>query len=108
MDALSAFFLLIINGLSVASAWFAVGYTQKIDGGLRGFYPPMLLFIFGMAGVVVLDDFFFFFVPWEFMALSSYLLVVFHKEKAENLVGRVQVLLSHPRGNRWRCSSASR
>ena len=85
VDALSAFFLLIIHGLSAAAAWYAVAYTKKIEGSLRGFYPPMLLFIFGMAGVVVLDDFFFFFVPWEFMALSSYLLVVFHKEKAENL-----------------------
>ena len=85
VDALSAFFLLVIKGLSVAATWYAVAYTRKIKGSLRGFYPPLLLFIFGMAGVVVLDDFFFFFVPWEFMALSSYLLVVFHKEKAENL-----------------------
>jgi hydrogenase-4 component B len=85
VDALSAFFLIIISGLSIASTWYAVAYTSKIEGGLRGFYPPMLLFIMGMAGVVVLDDFFFFFVPWEFMALSSYLLVVFHREKAENL-----------------------
>jgi hydrogenase-4 component B len=84
VDALSAFFLLLISGLSLAAAWFAVGYTRKM-ADVGGFYPPLLLFVFGMAGVVVVDDFFFFFVPWELMALSSYLLVVFHKEKAENL-----------------------
>jgi hydrogenase-4 component B len=84
VDALSAFFLLLISGLSIAAAWFAVGYTRRM-ADIGGFYPALLLFVFGMAGVVVIDDFFFFFVPWEFMALSSYLLVVFHREKAENL-----------------------
>jgi hydrogenase-4 component B len=84
VDALSAFFLLLISGLSLAAAWFAVGYTRKM-ADVGGFYPLLLLFVFGMAGVVVVDDFFFFFVPWEFMALSSYLLIVFHREKAENL-----------------------
>ncbi len=84
VDALSAFFLLLISGLSLVATWFAVGYTRKM-AEVGGFYPTLLLFIFGMAGVVVVDDFLFFFVPWEFMALSSYLLVVFHREKAENL-----------------------
>ena len=84
VDALSAFFLLLISGLSLCATWFAVGYTRKM-ARIGGFYPALLLFIFGMAGVVVVDDFLFFFVPWEFMALSSYLLVVFHKEKPESL-----------------------
>jgi hydrogenase-4 component B len=84
VDGLSAFFLLLISGLSLAATWFAAGYTRRM-ADVGGFYPALLLFVFGMAGVVVIDDFFFFFVPWEFMALSSYLLVVFHREKAENL-----------------------
>ena len=84
VDALSAFFLLVISGLSVAAAWFAVGYTRTMAHPGR-FYPPLLLFVLGMAGVVVLDDFLFFFVPWEFMALASYLLVVSHREQAGSL-----------------------
>lgn len=84
VDQLSAFFLVVISGLSLVATWFAVGYTRKMPD-IGGFYPALLLFVGGMAGVVVVDDFFFFFVPWEFMALSSYLLVVFHREKAENL-----------------------
>jgi hydrogenase-4 component B len=85
VDGLSAFFLLVISGLSLAAAWYAVAYTRRMEGDLRGFYPPFLLFIAGMAGVVVVDDFFFFFLPWEFMALSSYALVIFHKEDGRNL-----------------------
>ncbi len=84
VDALSAFFLLVISGLSAAAAWFAVGYTRGMAHPAR-FYPPLLLFVFGMAGVVVLDDFLFFFVPWEFMAFASYLLVVSHREQAGSL-----------------------
>jgi len=84
VDGLSAFFLLLISGLSLAAAWFAVGYTRKMTD-VGGFYPALLLFVFGMAGVVVVDDFFFFFVPWELMALGSYLLVVFHRERRESL-----------------------
>jgi hydrogenase-4 component B len=85
VDGLSAFFLLLIAGLSLASTWYAVAYARKMGREERSFYAPLLLFVLGMAGVVVVDDFFFFFVPWEFMALSSYLLVVFHKERKENL-----------------------
>jgi hydrogenase-4 component B len=85
VDALSAFFLLVISLLASVATWYSVGYTRKIKGDVSGIYTPLLLFVFGMAGVVVVNDFFFFFVPWEFMALSSYLLVIFHKEKAENL-----------------------
>lgn len=84
VDALSAFFLLIISSLSAAAAWFAVGYTRAM-GRPERFYGPLLLFVFGMAGVVVLDDFLFFFVPWEFMALASYLLVVSHREQSGSL-----------------------
>ncbi len=85
VDELSALFLLLVSALSLAASWYAVAYTRKLEGDAGGFYTPFLLFILGMAGVVVVDDFFFFFVPWEFMALSSYLLVIYHKDKAENL-----------------------
>lgn len=84
VDALSAFFLLVISSLSIAAAWFAVGYTRTMAHPGR-FYPPLLLFVLGMAGVVVLDDFLFFFVPWELMALASYLLVVCHREQPGTL-----------------------
>ena len=95
VDALSAFFLLIIAVLSPVVVWYSISYTRKMER-LRWFYPPLLLFIFGMAGVVVVDDFFFFFVPWEFMTLNSYLLVIFHREKEESLnAGFKYFLIAH-------------
>ncbi|MGA9753151.1 MAG: proton-conducting transporter membrane subunit [Acidobacteriota bacterium] len=84
VDGLSAFFLLIISGLAAVAAWYAVGYTRRMPR-VGGFFGPFLLFVLGMAGVVVMDDFFFFFVPWEFMALSSYVLVIYHRDRPENL-----------------------
>jgi hydrogenase-4 component B len=85
VDGLSAFFLVVIGVLAAVAAWYSVTYTRGLRGSLRAFYPPLLLFVLGMAGVVVVNDFLFFFVPWEFMALSSYLLVIFHKDQAESL-----------------------
>lgn len=85
VDVLGAFFLLVIGLVAVPATWFSMAYTRKMGEATNGFFPLFLLFILGMAGVVVVDDFFFFFVPWEFMALSSYGLVIFHKERQENL-----------------------
>ncbi len=85
VDALSAVVLLVITVIATAATWFSMTYTTTMQGHERGFFPLFLLFIGSMAGVVVVDDFFFFFVPWEIMALSSYGLVIFHKERQENL-----------------------
>jgi hydrogenase-4 component B len=85
VDALSAVLLLVIAVIAVAATWFSMTYTTTMQGHERGFFPLFLLFICSMAGVVVVDDFFFFFIPWEVMALCSYGLVIFHKERQENL-----------------------
>src|SRR4030042_5154351 len=52
VDALSAFFLLIIGVLSPVVAWYSITYSRKMER-LRWFYPPLLLFILWSAGVVV-------------------------------------------------------
>jgi hydrogenase-4 component B len=85
VDALSAVLLLVIAVIAIAATWFSMTYTTTMQGHERGFFPLFLIFICSMAGVVVVDDFFFFFVPWELMSLSSYGLVIFHKERQENL-----------------------
>jgi len=85
VDALSALLLIVIAVVAIAAAWFSMTYTTAMKGRERSFFPLFLLFVFSMAGVVVMDDFFFFFVPWEVMALCSYGLVIFHRERQENL-----------------------
>jgi len=97
IDGLSAIFLLLITGVSLVSAFYSIDYMTHYRGqNLARFYSPLLLFIAGMIGVVVVTDWFFFFIFWELMTLSSYFLVVFEKEKAESLkAGFKYFLMTH-------------
>src|SRR5436190_21506455 len=76
LDALSAFFLMVIGGASAGVSVFAAGYFRRGEGT-----PPGLLcleyhlFLASMVGVVLADDAYAFMVMWETMALSSFFLV---------------------------------
>jgi hydrogenase-4 component B len=83
MDALSAFFLVVVNlGAAVASL-FALGYGRHEDAPHRvlPFYPA---FLAGMNLVVLADDAFTFLASWEFMSLSSWSLVMAHHRTRDN------------------------
>ena len=75
IDALSAFFLLVVNLLGAATSWFGWLYGRHEPEPQRvlPFYP---LFLAGMILVAVADDAFAFLVAWEFMSLTSWLLVL--------------------------------
>jgi len=76
LDALSAYFLMVIGAASAGISTFAAGYFRKGEGT-----PPGLLcleyhvFLASMVGVVLADDAYSFMVMWETMALSSFFLV---------------------------------
>ena len=76
LDALAAYFLLVIGAASAGISCFAAGYFRRGEGT-----PPGLLcleyhvFLASMLGVVLADDAYAFMVMWETMALSSYFLV---------------------------------
>jgi hydrogenase-4 component B len=84
MDALSAFFLVVVNLGAAAAGLFALGYGQHEEAPQRvlPFYP---LFLAGMNLVVLADDAFTFLFSWEFMSLSSWALVMAHDRLRENL-----------------------
>jgi len=76
LDALSAFFLLLLGGAAFGVTVYAIGYFRHMEAGplavLTLWYH---LFLAGMAGVMLADDAYAFMVCWEVMALSSYFLV---------------------------------
>jgi hydrogenase-4 component B len=84
MDALSAFFLVVVNLGSAAASLFALGYGRHERAPMRvlPFYPA---FLAGMSLVVMADDAYTFLFSWEFMSLSSWALVVAHHETRDNL-----------------------
>ena len=83
IDALSAFFLAVVDLGAVTASVFAIGYGRHDDAPLRvlPFYPA---FLAGMMLVVMADDAFTFLLSWEFMSLTSWALVIAHHEDAEN------------------------
>lgn len=94
LDALSAFFLVVVNLGGVAASLFALGYGQHEDspGRVLPFYPAYLA---AMNVVVLANDAFSFLVAWEFMSLTSWAMVVSHHREAENVrAGYVYLLMA--------------
>ncbi len=84
VDALAAWFLIVVNlGGTVASV-FAVGYGQHEREPIRvlPFFPA---FVAGMNLVLLADDAYTFLLSWEFMSLSSWALVMAHHRETANV-----------------------
>jgi len=84
IDALSAFFLVVVDLGAVVASLFALGYGEHEDAPQRvlPFYPA---FLAAMALVVLADDAFTFLISWEFMSLTSWALVVSHHRVPDNV-----------------------
>src|SRR6266487_3337410 len=94
LDALSAFFLAVVNLGAAAASLFALGYGRHEHAPRRvlPFYPA---FLAGMSIVVLADDAFTFLVAWEFMSLSSWALVMAHHRVGENVrAGYVYLIMA--------------
>ena len=76
LDALSAFFLILLGAASAGVSLYGSGYFRHLDDKtLRLLCLEYHLFLAGMALVMLADDAYMFMVAWEVMALSSYFLV---------------------------------
>ena len=97
LDALSAFFLMVIGAAVAGVSFFAAGYFRKDQGT-----PPGLLclqyhvFLAAMALVVLANDAYAFMVTWETMALSSFFLVTANDRDPEaRRAGYLYLLIAH-------------
>ena len=94
IDALSAFFLFVINLGGAAASMFALGYGQHEEDPQR-VLPFYAAYLAGMNLVVLADDAFTFLVSWEFMSLSSWALVIANHREPENVrAGYVYLLMA--------------
>jgi len=92
LDALSAFFLLVVNLGAAAASLFGIGYGrhEESPGRVLPFFPA---FLAGMNLVVLAADAFTFLFAWEFMSLSSWALVMAHHRKPGNAAAGYLYLL---------------
>ncbi|MEX2123588.1 MAG: hydrogenase 4 subunit B [Woeseia sp.] len=84
IDALSAFFLLVVNFGGASTSLYALGYGrhETSPGRVLPFYTA---FLAGMNLVVLADDAFTFLLCWEFMSLASWALVMAHHRVKDNV-----------------------
>src|SRR3984957_20719473 len=84
LDALSAFFLVVVDLGAMSASLFALGYGRHETAPERvlPFYPA---FLAGMTLVVLADDAFTFLCSWEFMSLTSWALVMSHHRVPDNV-----------------------
>ncbi len=76
LDALAAFFLMVLGVASTGVSIFAAGYFKNMPGATLGLLCLQYhVFLASMAVVLLADDAYLFMVAWETMALASYFLV---------------------------------
>src|SRR5215475_8402348 len=94
MDALTAFFIIVVNLGGAAASLFALGYGSHEESPQRvlPFYP---IYLAAMNLVVLAADAFSFLASWEFMSLTSWALVIAHHRERDNvLAGYVYLLMA--------------
>ncbi len=94
LDALAAFFLVVVNLGGAAASFYALGYGrhEKEPHRVLPFYPA---FIAAMNLVVLAADAFTFLLAWELMSLTSWALVMAHHREKENArAGYVYIVMA--------------
>lgn len=98
VDALSAFFLLVISVVLVAVAVYSDGYVRKYEQKKNVAYLGALLngFALSMMAVVTVTSSVTFLIAWEVMSLISFLLVMFEHEKEQvRTAGYIYFVMTH-------------
>jgi formate hydrogenlyase subunit 3/multisubunit Na+/H+ antiporter MnhD subunit len=97
LDALSAFFMVLLGGAAFGVTVYASGYFRSMAAGPLALLALWYhLFLGGMATVLLADDAYAFMVAWEVMALSSYFLVTTdHKIPEIRRAGFLYLLIAH-------------
>jgi hydrogenase-4 component B len=97
LDALSAFFLLLLGLASAGITIFAGGYFRPGEGTAPGLMCLQYhLFLAAMALVLLADDAYAFMVSWELMALASFFLVTTnHRIPEIQRAGYLYLLVAH-------------
>lgn len=94
IDALGAFFLVVVNLGGMAASLYGLGYGRHEPAPHRvlTFFP---VFLAGMNLVVLADDAFTFLLSWELMSLASWALVMAdHRVRENRRAGYVYLVMA--------------
>lgn len=82
VDPLSVLMASIATGIGALIILYSVGYMSH-EGGLARYYFFMLLFIGGMTGLVMSNNFLQLYIFWEIVGLCSYALIGFYTRREQ-------------------------
>src|SRR5215470_16572978 len=94
IDALSAFFLTVVDFGAAVTSLYAIGYGEHeaMRARVLPFFPA---FLAAMNLVLIAADAFSFLLSWEFMSVASWALVVAHHRVSANArAGYVYLLMA--------------
>jgi len=96
VDALSGFFMLVINFSFITSALYGVYYMKAYRNQHSNLSLHAISFILayaGLIGICCIQNSLLFLLAWELMALSTFLLVIFEHYKRETLNAGINFLI---------------
>lgn len=97
-DPLSVFMAFIFCGIGLMASVFSIRYMEH-DTGLDKYYTLLFTMVAGMVGVSLAGDFFNFFIFWEALAISSYVLVGFRIKQWEPIEAGFKYLVMSTLGS---------
>ncbi len=96
MDALSAWFMLIVNVICINGALYGKGYLHVYLSQVKNTSIHWVLFVVlqvAMLWVCMVQQGLLFLIAWELMSLSALLLIMFEHEKPETLKAGMNFLI---------------
>ncbi len=96
-DRLASFFVFILSVVVLFASIYSLGYVKHFYGkyniGKLGFFYNA--FILSMMLVFVSANALFFMIVWEFMALASYVLVIYERKEENIKAGFLYFVMTH-------------
>ena len=96
IDNLAAFFLLIVNFLSLINFIFSQGYLKGQNYKNVVMLSLLNLFSLSLSGVIIADNSLLFLLFWEMMALISFVLIMFERQSTNaKLNSYIYLVITH-------------
>jgi len=96
IDALSGWFILIINFVFLTGSFYGLFYMKAYQNQKNNISIHSIAFIIlhtALISLCVVQNSIVFLIAWEFMALSAFLLVIFEHEKMATLTSGINYLI---------------
>ena len=96
IDALSGWFILLINFTLITGALYGINYMKKYSDRKSDITMHCIAYIFvqfALLGICSIQNGFILLLLWELMALSTFILIIFEHEKSDTIKAGINYLV---------------